>query len=161
MISPATPAHHSITTVSNLLAFTGTRPPSVVTLRDLDKAVSELERAHPKGIGYVHAIFPDGARQGLEPDLRDAFLTLIRQHAPMMRAAVVVVAVGGFTGATLRAVVTGVILASGVKVPIKVVSNIDESAAWFIQTMKLRGADVPSEVDVRKVLELGRKELGV
>jgi hypothetical protein len=127
----------------------------------LDEAIAKLGRAHPKGVGYVHAIFPDGSRQGLEPELRAAFLALVRKHAPLMRAAIVIVAVGGFTGATLRAVVTGVIVASGVKIPIKVVSNIDEAVAWFIDTMKARGADVPSEGDVRKVLALGRKELGL
>ena len=161
MTSPVTPAYQSITTVSNLVAFAGTRPPSFARLRTLDEALGKLAQAHPKGIGYVHAIFPDGSRQGLEPELREAFLALVRKHAPAMRAAIVIVAVGGFTGATLRAVVTGVVLASGVKIPIKVVSNIDEAVAWFIETMKVRGADVPSELDVRKVLDLGKKELGL
>ena len=159
--SSVAPAYHAITTVSNLVAFTGRRRPSPATLQAVDEAISKLARTYPNGIGYVHSIFPEGSRQGLDPDLREAFLALVRKRAPMMRAAIVVTAVGGFTGAALRAMVTGVIVASGVKVPTKLVSNIDEGIAWFIETMKTRGAGAPSEVDVRRVLELGRRELGV
>jgi hypothetical protein len=93
----------------------------------------ELERLEPgKVLGYFQLMAPrpgSGAPPGGPPTR--AWLELTEAARQRARAGAVVVTTEGFAAATLRAAITGVLLATRTRKPTRVFGGIAEAATWM------------------------------
>jgi hypothetical protein len=159
------PPLQAVTTLENVLVFASRDPPSPSYIQSiLSRRLGEMAATHPRGIAYVQAIHPGDAeatRRGLDSGTREAFLQMVRAHSNSVKAALVVLPVEGFVGAALRATVTGLVIASRTKVPMKVVPHLDDGWAWVASHLRTAGANAPPEAAVKTALERMRGEIGI
>lgn len=131
----------TIASAGNLVLFVGRAPVEKQVVERLHARIRSVGAQHPAGAGYLHVIESNGAITDVpSEETRRAFTAIARDPGPSARAALIVIERTGFRGAAMRAIVSGILLAGGTKMPVKVASSVASGAEWFLRTLREGGA---------------------
>jgi hypothetical protein len=108
----------------------------------------------------VYVVAREGEIQAPPEDLRRAFVEALRDRESNLAAVLMVIEHSGFSGAAVRAVTTGIMLASRTRVPLKVVARAGDGAAWFADLLGDGDAGAPrSAAQLERLVEELRSKL--
>jgi hypothetical protein len=119
-------------------------PATVVRLRDeivtLHRAVGPL--------GFYYVVDDNRAVALVDETTRAAISGMIQVVRDKIAASAIVVSIGGFTGAGIRALISTLSLAARAKSPTRVFDDEASAVAWLPVTLKRRGCASPSGEDL-------------
>lgn len=148
-----------LATVGNVLVIVFREPPDRPRLDRIHKAFEDIGAAHPTGTGFAWIIDPHAS--GLRPsdEVRTAMVDMIRRSEHNVKAGFIAILREGLSGAAIRAVTNGVLLASRQTVPIKIVGTIEAGVPWLIDKLRNAKANPPLEATLRTVASSMRARL--
>lgn len=138
-------------TLGCVLLHSQTRVPDVRDAQTLGKALRALRERFPTGVGLM--VMAEGTDVQLLPPApaRAAFSEVVREFDRIpTRAGAIVVMQGGFAGATIRSVVTGILLAAGRSRAMRIFANDGDAAAFVLGELP---ADVEGAPTTRQLVE--------
>lgn len=148
-----------LATVGNVLVIVFREPPTDARLERIVTGFSTLGAQFPTGIGFAWIIDPHA--NGLRPSdkVRDAMVAAMRRNENNVKAGFIAILREGLSGAAIRAVTNGIILASRQTTPVKVVGTIEEGVPWLVTKLRDLGAPPPLEATLRTVASSIRARL--
>jgi hypothetical protein len=141
-----------MTAVESVVVFFGVEQLSAGVVDLVRKELLEQSATHPTGVGYLHVQELRSSWRAPDQATRRAYMKLARDVQPILRAGLVVLDVGGFVGAAMRAVVSGLLLPVRGRTPISIVSHFDEGGDWFVHHLRAANPQCPSARDLELVL---------
>lgn len=97
------------------------------------------------------------AKMDLNEATRAAIIEAIKAYEHRDLAVAVVIQARGFLGTTVRALVSGLILLSRPKYPMKIFGDLDEGAAWLVEKMRGGRPGTTASALVEAVEETGAR----
>lgn len=97
------------------------------------------------------------AKMDLNEATRAAIIEAIKAYEHRDLAVAVVIQARGFLGTTVRALVSGLILLSRPKYPMKIFGDLDEGAAWLVEKMRGGRPGTTARALVEAVEETGAR----
>jgi len=133
MHDPRPPAivtrEHGVTSLGPVVLVIAKRPPTDEVAAVMRSTLEATRAAFPAGIGYLQII--DNNRYPTTDASRELYLSLINRHRAVIRGAVAVLKHEGFFGAAIRAVISGLLLASKAPFPVKIPATLGEGTVWL------------------------------
>jgi hypothetical protein len=123
--------HHAMGTYENFVVFLWRGRTHAAGMRGGANALAELIAAHPDGVAIMHVVEP----RSVPPDsaTRDILFELINRSTPPLLGTSVIAEGGGFRGAFVRSIVTGMTIITRLASPIRVFGTIDDAIDWHLE----------------------------